>query len=127
MITVFYDGKCSLCQREIEYYKRTAPEAVFNWVDITVDSSIIQKLGITYADGLKILHAQDSNFKLHMGVDAFLLIWRQIPGWRLLAIIVDIPIIRLIADIAYRIFAAWRFKRLAYCQIALKADDVTKN
>ena len=127
MITVFYDGKCSLCYSEIEYYKRTGPEAVFEWVDITVDSSIIQKLGITYADGLKILHAQDSNGKLHMGVDAFLLIWRKIPGWRLLAIIVDIPIIRLIVDIAYRIFAAWRFKRLEHCQIALKADDVTKN
>ena len=96
MITVFYDGKCSLCYSEIEYYKRTAPEAVFEWVDITVDSSIIQKLGITYANGLKILHAQDSNGKLHIGVDAFLLIWRKIPGWRLLAIIVDIPIIRLI-------------------------------
>jgi predicted DCC family thiol-disulfide oxidoreductase YuxK len=30
MITVFYDGKCGLCRREIEYYKRIALEGIFN-------------------------------------------------------------------------------------------------
>ena len=126
MIAVFYDGKCGLCRREIEYYKRIARVGVFDWVDITVDASVTQKLGISYADGLKLLHAQDSQGKLHVGVDAFLLIWKQIPCWRILARIVSFPIIRPVANIAYRVFAAWRFNRLAHCQIALKANDVAK-
>jgi predicted DCC family thiol-disulfide oxidoreductase YuxK len=126
MITVFYDGKCGLCRREITHYKRTAPEGVFKWVDITVDKSAMQELDIPYADGLKLLHAQDSQGKLHVGVDAFLLIWRQIPHWRILAIIVASSLIRPIANSAYRAFAAWRFNRLSHCQLELKADDRAK-
>ena len=122
MITVFYDGKCGLCRREIEHYKRIAPAGVFEWVDITVDNSATQKLGISYADGLKLLHAQDLQGKLHIGVDAFLLIWQQIPRWRIVATIVSFPIIRPVATMAYRAFAAWRFNRLSHCQIALKSQ-----
>lgn len=126
MITVFYDGKCGLCRREIDHYKHIAPQDVFEWVDITVDASATQRLGISYADGLKLLHAQDSQGKLHVGVDAFILIWRQIPRWRVLAAIVGAGFIRPVANIAYKAFAAWRFNRLAHCQIALKADDMAR-
>lgn len=126
MIQVFYDGKCGLCRREIAYYKRIAPENIFEWVDITVDASSLEKIGVAYADGLKLLHARDAQGQLHVGVDAFLLIWQQIPRWRILATIVSLPIIRPVANSAYRRFAAWRFKRLAHCQIALKADDGDK-
>lgn len=126
MITVFYDGKCGLCRREIDHYKHIAPEGVFEWVDITVDEYAIQKLGISYADGLKLLHATDTKGTLHVGVDAFVLIWQQIPRWRILASIVGAGFIRPFAGIAYRVFAAWRFNRLAHCKIAIKADDVAK-
>jgi len=126
MIRVFYDGKCGLCRREIEHYKRIAPVGVFDWVDITVDASSLEKLSIAYADGLKLLHAQDAQGKLHVGVDAFILIWRQIPRWRVLASIVGAGFIRPVANIAYRAFAAWRFNRLSHCQIAIKAYDTDK-
>ena len=126
MIRVFYDGKCGLCRREIEHYKRIAPVGGFDWVDITVDASSLEKLGIAYADGLKLLHAQDAKGKLHVGFDAFILIWQQIPRWRVLASIVSAGFIRRVANIAYRTFAAWRFNRLAHCQIAIKAYDITK-
>ncbi len=126
MISVFYDGKCGLCRREIEHYQRITPDAVFEWVDITVDASAIQKLGVPYADGLKLLHAQDSQGKLHVGVDAFVLIWQQIPHWRIVAIIVASPFIRPIANSAYRRFAAWRFNRLSHCQIADQSEEKRK-
>ncbi len=123
MISVFYDGKCGLCRREIEYYKRIAPKGVFQWQDVTVDSSTLQKLGITYADSLRLLHAQDASGKLHVGVDAFILIWQHLPRWKILATIVSFPVIRPAAEIAYKAFAAWRFKRLSHCQMALNNRD----
>ena len=126
MTRVFYDGKCGLCRGEIEHYKRIAPVGVFDWVDIMVDASSLEKLGIAYSDGLKLLHAQDAKGKLHVGVDAFIPIWRQIPRWRLLTSIVDTGFIRPVANIAYRTFAAWRFNRLAHCQIAIKAYNIAK-
>ena len=119
MINAFYDGKCGLCRREIEHYKRIAPLGVFSWHDITTDSSVIERLGISYADGLRLLHVQDENGRVYAGVDAFLVIWRQMARWRILARIVSFPLIRPLANAAYRIFAAWRFRRLAHCQLAL--------
>jgi predicted DCC family thiol-disulfide oxidoreductase YuxK len=117
MITVFYDGKCGLCRREIEHYKRIAPDDVFDWKDITVDSSSLEKLGISYADGLKLLHVTDTKGNLHIGVDAFILIWKQLPRWRILAAITSLPFVRFVAAKSYGIFAAWRFKRLQHCKI----------
>jgi predicted DCC family thiol-disulfide oxidoreductase YuxK len=122
MITVFYDGKCGLCRKEIEHYKCIAPESIFDWQDITINNSTLEALGILYTDGLKLLHAQDSQGNMHVGVDAFLLIWDQIPRWRIVAIIVSLPIIRPVANMAYKAFATWRFSRLAHCQIALKSQ-----
>ena len=117
MITVFYDGKCGLCRREISHYKRIAPDAVFHWVDITADSSSLEKLGISYTDGLKLLHATDSQGKLYVGVDAFILIWQQLARWRILAAIVSLTPVRFIAKKSYGMFAAWRFSRLEHCKI----------
>jgi predicted DCC family thiol-disulfide oxidoreductase YuxK len=120
MITVFYDGKCGLCRREIEHYKHVAPQGVFIWQDITIDAFALENLSITYADGLRLLHAQDAQGKMHVGVDAFLLIWRQIPRWRMLGALVSLPVVRRAANTAYHAFATWRFKRLSHCQLALK-------
>jgi len=119
MITVFYDGKCGLCRREIDHYRRVAPKNIFVWQDITMDATALEKLGIAYADGLKLLHARDAQGKLYVGVDAFLLIWRQIPRWRMLAAFVSLPFVRTLAKLLYRSFAAWRFKRLSHCQAAI--------
>lgn len=126
MITVFYDGKCGLCRREIEYYKRIAPANIFIWKDITVDASSVEALGITYTDALMLLHAQDQSGRLYKGIDAFLIIWQQLPYWRMLAVTINLPLIRSIANLAYRIFAAWRFKRLEHCQIAAKITSSKK-
>ena len=40
MITVFYDGKCGLCAREIGYYRRIAPDGVFVWQDVSESAEL---------------------------------------------------------------------------------------
>ncbi len=123
MITVFYDGKCGLCSKEINHYRKVAPEGVFDWQDITTTADDLQKQGISVSEGLKLLHAVDNNDRLHVGVDAFILIWQHLRRWKALAFIVSLPIIRQIVNVAYRTFANWRFKRLKHCQIAEKQEQ----
>jgi predicted DCC family thiol-disulfide oxidoreductase YuxK len=122
MITVYYDGKCGLCAKEINHYRKIAPDGIFNWQDLTVSATELNALGVNLSDGLKLLHARDEDGALHIGVDAFLLIWKQLARWRLLGLLVALPLIRQIADIVYRLFAAWRFQRLDHCQIAARED-----
>ncbi len=122
MITVFYDGKCGLCLKEINYYRLIAPPDIFNWQDITESTEDLKEAGITLSQGLKFLHAKDSDGNLHIGVDAFILIWRNLNRWRLLAAFVSLPVVRPVTEWAYSRFANWRFKRLVHCQLAAREE-----
>ena len=123
MITVFYDGKCGLCSKEINHYRKIAPAGIFDWQDITKSAVELEKEGVTLAEGLKLLHAKDADQQLHVGVDAFILIWKQLKRWRLLALLVSLPIVRQLSNLAYRTFANWRFGRLEHCRLAAKEDS----
>lgn len=118
MITVYYDGKCGLCAREIRHYKRIAPEGVFDWQDITHTPDSFTQKGYTLAEGLKALHAEDESGRMHIGVAAFILIWRHLPRWRWLARFASLPGIRHMGGFAYDRFANWRFKRLTHCKMS---------
>lgn len=117
MITVFYDGSCSLCSREINHYRKIAPAGVFAWVDITRDPEPLTKLGYRLQDGLRQLHTRDDQGRMHRGIDSFLLIWQHLDRWRWLAGLVRLWGIYHVAALCYRLFARWRFKRLGYDKI----------
>ena len=102
MITVVYDGKCGLCSKEINHYSKMAPPNIFNWQYITESADELNKEGISLSEGLRLLHAKDEEGLVHVGVDAFILIWKQLRRWRILAFLVGLPIIRQIANTAYR-------------------------
>ena len=121
MITVYYDGKCGLCRREIEHYKKIQPPNVFEWVDLTENPDALQAHNISPADALMYLHAKDENEKLHIGLPAFLVIWQSLSRfWPLLAYVVGLPGVRHVAEWGYQHFAHWRFNRLTHCQAASK-------
>lgn len=117
MIKVFYDGKCGLCSKEIRYYKRVAPENIFEWIDITTSTDTLVNENLEYNDTLKLLHIRDNEGNLFIGLDSFILIWQQLKYWKILATIVSLPIIKQISNTVYKAFANWRFKRLSYCKI----------
>ena len=117
MIKVFYDGKCNLCAKEIDYYRKIAPTGIFYWQDITESAEELNKDGISTKEALRLLHVKDNEGKVHVGVAAFVVIWNELDTWRILARFISFPLIRQIADLLYRVFAEWRFKRLEHCQI----------
>ncbi len=114
MIRVFYDGRCGMCSREINYYRRIAPQNICEWIDITIQPQPLLHLGIELQDGLKRLYTQNSDGKIYQGVDSFLLIWQQIPRFRWLACIVRTKLFYAIASFLYVRFATWHFTRMGY-------------
>lgn len=116
-ITVFYDGGCGLCSREIRHYQRISSAADFKWIDITEDAKAFLDDGYALEDGLKALHAIDHSGRYHIGVDAFLLIWKHLRYWNILSFFVSLPLIKQLARFSYKHFAAWRFKKLGYCDV----------
>jgi len=120
MLTVYYDGKCGLCRREIEYYKRVAPADRFVWLDIATDPASLADLDISQADALRRLHARDASGVVYVGVAAFSAIWQGLNYWRYLAMIVNLPFLKPLAAFTYDRFADYRFSRLTHCQLAAR-------
>jgi predicted DCC family thiol-disulfide oxidoreductase YuxK len=120
MLTVYYDGKCGLCRREIEYYKRVAPADRFVWLDIAADPASLADLDISQADALRRLHARDASGVVYVGVAAFITIWQGLNYWRYLAMIVNLPLLKPLAAFTYDRFADYRFSRLTHCQLAAR-------
>ena len=118
MLTVYYDGKCGLCRREIEYYKRVAPPGVFLWQDIANDPASLADLDVSQADALRRLHARDAAGTVYVGVAAFIAIWQGLNYWKYLALIFKLPLLKTIASVVYDRFADYRFSRLTHCQLA---------
>lgn len=117
MIKILYDQHCSLCLKEINYYKSIAPKGVFLWCNLHTHHELLRKYGITQKDALLSLHAIDGKERLYRGVDAFCLIWNNLKGWRLLGFIIKMPLIYQLSKVFYSYFALWRFNKMKYCRV----------
>lgn len=111
-IKIFYDAKCSLCNKEINIYKRQDTKNKFDWIDINKDKKVLQKYNLKYIDTQKVFHVINKDGTLKKSVDAFLVIWKELKYWKILYFIINKPIIKQIAQILYKYFAKRRFNNL---------------
>ena len=118
MINVYFDGKCSLCKKEIAYYKTIAPVNRFLWKDIASDPSHLQEINVSQQAALRRLHVLDDENNLVVGFDAFIVIWLQIKWWQLLAQLASLPILNQALNMCYNWFADWKFKRSPHCSLS---------
>jgi predicted DCC family thiol-disulfide oxidoreductase YuxK len=108
---VFYDGNCPLCRREIAHYRRLDREDRLYWVDAAAETEVLTRHGLSVQAAMAELHVLDSAGRWQRGVDAFLVIWQQLPGYRWLGQLVRGLWLRRPLGFFYRHFAAWRYRR----------------
>lgn len=77
-IKVYYDGLCVICSAEINHYRKMQGSDKINFIDITRPDFDPVKEGLNPKLVHKELHAKDRNEVLHIGVDAFILIWSNL-------------------------------------------------
>ncbi len=114
--SVLFNANCPVCNFEIQHY---AQYAVANDLPIRFDdlnSGARDQWGLdadTAARRLYVLHEG----RLTSGIPAFLVLWAQMPRYRLLARVVGLPGIRQVASAAYDYVLApviyrWHLRRL---------------
>ena len=108
---VFYDGDCPLCRREIAHYRRLDREARLCWVDAAAETEVLARHGLSVQAAMAELHVLDTAGRWQRGVDAFLVIWQHLPGYRWLGRLVRGLWLRAPLGFLYRRFAAWRYRR----------------
>lgn len=109
-LTVFYDGSCIVCSREIEGYRDIAQPKKLQFVDISDAAFDPSPHGRSREDFMKQLHVRDADGKFYLGVDAFPVIWDALPAGTLqwLGDLIRLPGIHLLARLGYRTFARLR-------------------
>lgn len=84
-ITVYYDGLCPVCGREVALYRRLVAPGAVVWRDLAGDPQMLRDESFGLAAALTLLHVRDGGGALHIGVPAHLVLWERLPLLRWLA------------------------------------------
>lgn len=112
--TVFFDGSCPLCRREIAHYAARDRAGLIAFADISADPAPLAAIGVGRDEAMARLHVRLADGTLVSGARAFAAIWSLLPGWRLLArVLRAVPGAMAVAEAAYRIVARHRVRVVA--------------
>ena len=100
-VTVWYDGACPLCIREIALMRRLDTRRAINFVDVAPENAACP---IDRTLLLARFHAQESGGSVLSGAAAFAAMWRAIPILRPLGLIARNPVILALLERTYTAF-----------------------
>lgn len=83
-LTVFYDGACPLCAREISFYRRRKGAERVSWVDVSRWSEEQVAPGLSKEKALARFHVLTADGTIVSGGAAFAGLWAVLPGFGLL-------------------------------------------
>jgi predicted DCC family thiol-disulfide oxidoreductase YuxK len=106
--TVFFDGKCPLCTREISFYRGQRGAEDINWVDVTKASLDNLPSGLTRKDALARFHVLTTEGELVSGGNAFSSLWLSLPAFQWAGKLFKISFLALLLERAYKIFLPCR-------------------
>lgn len=110
-LTVFFDGGCPLCRREIDHYRRVEQPGRIHWIDITRDLEALQAHGLEPRDAMASFHVRSADGRWHIGAEAFIALWHRLPRYRWLAKVCEALWLRRPMNWVYRRFARWRLAK----------------
>ena len=105
-LTVYFDGSCPLCRREIAMYRRLPAADALCWVDVSTAQALGE--GLSCEAAMRRFHVRDAQGRLFSGGAAFARLWRCLPGWRLLGVCFSWPPLSAVLELAYRAFLPLR-------------------
>jgi predicted DCC family thiol-disulfide oxidoreductase YuxK len=111
-LTVWYDGACPLCIREIAFMRRLDKRSAINFIDVAPADAICP---VDRTLLLARFHAQEPGRPIVSGAAAFAAMWRAIPRLRPLGLAAQNKFLLATLERAYKIFLKFRptLQRLA--------------
>ena len=105
-LTVYFDGSCPLCRREIALYRRQRGAERLAWVDVSAPAALGE--GLSCEAAMRRFHVREAQGRLLSGGAAFARLWRALPGWRVLGWVFAGPPLSWALEAAYRVFLPLR-------------------
>jgi predicted DCC family thiol-disulfide oxidoreductase YuxK len=107
-LTIYYDGACHLCSREIAMYQKARGAEALSFIDICATGFDAVREGLDPFEVHKSFHARAADGTLYSGVPAFVAIWETLPGYHWMAKMTRIPGVRPLLDLSYVLFTKVR-------------------
>ena len=109
-LTVFFDGSCPICSKEINFYKMRAGADELSWVDVSDEEISIPIQTRSREELMARFHVLSSSGELVSGGAAFAELWASLPAFKIFGKIFKLPILRYLIDVGYDIFLTLRPK-----------------
>lgn len=123
-LTIFYDGACHVCSREINHYQRLDAAGKLQWVNIAAKDFNAKSYGLDPVAVNNVMHVRLPSGEIVTGVDAFVAIWNEFPNYARLAKLIQTPVVYEISNVGYQIFARLRKflpkRQAGYCATSVK-------
>ncbi len=104
--TIFYDGLCQLCSREIALFQRRATDGRLAYVDISRPEFDAARYGLDPVRANKHMHVRNEETgEILVGVAALAAMWECVPGFRWLAYVTRLSGVRQLSGVGYAVFA----------------------
>ena len=111
-LTIWFDGSCPLCTREIALMKRLDRRSAIDFIDVA--ASGVADCPVDRAELLARFHARENGVLLS-GAGAFAAMWRAIPLLRPIGLLARVPFVLALMERGYLAFLRVRprLRRLA--------------
>ena len=103
-LTVYFDGACPLCRREINMYRQVSGSDKIAWVDVSATPGSKIEDDLSKIDALRRFHVRREDGELTSGAEAFADLWMALPGLSCAGKLLALPGIRHVAELFYRVF-----------------------
>jgi len=102
--TVYFDGACPVCRREIAHYRRQRGSESIAWVDASSCDEAELGPGLDRSVVLSRFHVRNADGTLTSGAAAFVAIWRRLPAFSWLAALASSRPVLALLETGYSIF-----------------------
>lgn len=114
-LTVFYDGACPLCTREIAFYRRRRGANRIVWIDVSESPETNPELpnaeirhGLCRRAALERFHVRHADGRVITGGRAFAELWVALPGLAFPGRLFRVWPLCILIDVAYELFLPLR-------------------
>jgi predicted DCC family thiol-disulfide oxidoreductase YuxK len=102
--TVYFDGGCPLCRREIDFYRARAGGDSIEWVDAAGRDAAVFGPDLTRETALARMHVRRGDGALVSGAAAFAALWSSLPQYAWLGRLASWPPVLKVLEVGYRGF-----------------------
>ena len=119
VLTVFYDGACPLCRREIAVYRALRPRGV-RWTNVAAPGAAAV-CPVDPAELLARFHVRRADGRMESGARPFIALWQCVPRLRVVGRLAALPPLPALLEAGYRLFLRLRPRLQARAQARAEA------